>query len=141
MTMQSNTHSSTPATAAAAAKTKGFLPHQADDHEIWEPSRSRTPSSTMDFVEMSDYKPKGCDEEHFANEIIPKLEALKHVDQWSTKAMDGRTPRAKRKAHVLGHDRYLVHTVRYSAKSPEDCCSIVRKIQHLMLLENQAMNG
>ena len=129
-------------------KAKGFLPYQADNHEIWtDPEPSRTPSSTIEFIHAPDYKPSDYDE-NWRSEIIPKLEGLKqlsveqrHADKWSTTAMNGGAVRDKPRVHGLGHDRYLVHTVRYSAKSPEDCCQIVRKIQHLMLLENQAIYG
>eukprot|EP01083_Nonionella_stella_P162693 534315_1 len=160
-------------------KKTQFQPYQADSVEIWtdvsqshshsQPdSLSPSRSSTMELIDVGDYKPTNY---WNPTQIIPKLEqisAAQHNDSNynytcnasasanansnSNSNLNANTNKShpnslvkqlvnKAKFHVFGNDKYLTHTVRYCAKSPEDCCQIVRKIQHLMLLENKAMEN
>ena len=126
-------------------------------------SHSPSRSSTMELIDAGDYKPLNYEEKWNTKQIMGKLQKLsreqsdqnsdsnKHSDSNSnnnnnnnnlikqlTKTQSKNTKYSA--FHVFGNDRYITHTVRYCAKSPEDCCQIVRKIQHLMLLENKAMD-
>merc|ERR1712083_842960 len=102
----------------------------------------------MEFMDIGDFKPINYKQQWNPTQIIPTLEKIsaeqkqqsqnKHIISHPNSLVKQLVN--KTKFHVFGNDKYLTHTVRYSAKSPEDCCQIVRKIQHLMLLENKAIN-
>ena len=133
-------------------KSSQFQPYQADNIEIWtDVSHSHSPSgsSTMELIDAGDYKPSDYAKHWNPAHIIPTLEQLSAAQKHSMNqslnieshpnSLLKKLVVNKTKFDIFGDDKYLTHTVRYSARSPEDCCQIVRKIQHLMLIENKAI--
>ena len=157
LTHQSSTHSSLCNGRQDSCEHHGkeFQPYQADNENIWTDTetRSRSPSSTLELIDVGDYKPADYQENNNMKDIMPAIQQLAETEtpaiEWD-KAREmgthsrgrGGTKREKRPFQFrgMGVDKYLTHTVRYKAASPEDCCQIVRKIQHLMLLEKKALN-
>merc|ERR1719410_806759 len=65
--------------AAANKTTSQFQPYQADNIEIWtDTSRSHSPSrsSTMELIDVGDYKPTNYSKHWNPTQIIPTLEQI-----------------------------------------------------------------
>jgi len=143
----SYTQSSRTPTSGGAAKV--IQPFQADDLELYSDSRTGSESPSRSFKALEDFKPGKTENATVAVAVAAQLKKIEAeqkregrdgADVVKPNSLFARLAQ-RPNFHVLGGDKYLTHTVRYAAKSPEDCCQIVRKIQHLMLLENKAMNA